>query len=123
MANLDVSDVLLDPDFMSRGLTCTRTAVVVGDNGRSQKTVTLHTFSGVVTTNNGFNMDRRDDGTLIKGAINIHTQFVLSAGDAKSQADEIQWRGKTYIVSQVLENLHYGKGFIKAICELKPLSG
>ena len=68
-------------------------------------------------------MDRRDDGTLIKGAINIHTQFVLSAGDATSQADEIQWRGKTYIVSQVLENLHYGKGFIKAICELKPLSG
>ena len=42
MANLDVSDVLLDPDFMSRGLTCTRTAVVVGDNGRSQKTVTSH---------------------------------------------------------------------------------
>ena len=123
MANLDVSDVLIDPDFMSRGLTCSRTAVVVGDNGRSQKTVTSHTFSGVVTTNNGFNMDRRDDGTLIKGAINIHTQFVLSAGDAKSQADEIQWRGKTYIVSQVLENLHYGKGSIKAICELKPLSG
>ena len=123
MAGLDVSDVLLDPDFMSRGLTCTRTAVVVGNNGRSQKTVTSHTFSGVVTTNNGFKMDRRDDGTLIKGAINIHTQFVLSAGDAKSQADEIQWRGKTYIVSQVLENLHYGKGFIKAICELKPLSG
>ena len=81
MANLDVSDVLIDPDFMSRGLTCSRTAVVVGDNGRSQKTVTSHTFSGVVTTNNGLNMDRRDDGTLIKGAINIHTQFALSAGN------------------------------------------
>lgn len=123
MANLDVSDVLIDPDFMSRGLICNRTAVVVGDNGRSQKTVTSHTFSGVVTTNNGFNMDRRDDGTLIKGAINIHTQFALNAGDAESQADEIWWKGKTYIVSQVLENLHYGKGFIKAICELKPLAG
>ena len=123
MATLDVSRVLLDPKLASRGIVCHRTKVDVGANGRSQKTETTHTFSGVVTTNDGSRMDRRPDGTLIKGAINIHTQFVLSAGDAKSQADEIQWRGKTYIVSQVLENLHYGKGFIKAICELKPLSG
>ena len=123
MPNLDVSDVLLDPDFMSKGIVCIRTAVIVGDNGRSQTTVTTHTFNGVVTSNDGFKLDRKPDGTVIKGAINIHTQFALSAGNAESQADEIQWKGKTYIVSQVLENLHYGKGFIKAICELKPLSG
>lgn len=121
MANLDVSDVLLDPDFMDTGIICNRTSVIVGNNGRAQGATTSTPFSGVVTTNNGFKMDRREDGTLIKGAINIHTQFALTSGDAKTKADEIQWKGKTYIVSQVLDNLHYGEGFIKAICELKPL--
>jgi len=118
---LDVSDVLLDPDFMYKGIICKRTEVIVGNNGRPQETTTTTPFNGVVTTNNGIKMDRRADGTLIKGAINIHTQFALIAGDKNTKADEITWKGKTYIVSQVLDNLHYGKGFIKAICELKPL--
>lgn len=121
MANLDVSDVLLDPDFMETGIICKRTEVIVGNNGRSQETIINTSFSGVVTTNNGIKMDRRADGTLIKGAINIHTQFPLIQGDANNKADEITWKGKTYIVTQVLDNLHYGQGFIKAICELKPL--
>ncbi|MCH7380384.1 hypothetical protein [Acinetobacter higginsii] len=121
MARLDVSDVLLDPDFMDTGIVCNRTAVIVGNNGRSQETITTTTFAGVVTTNSGIKMDRRPDGTLIKGAINIHTKFALIQGDANNKADEIVWQGKTYIVSQVMDNLHYGQGFVKAICELKPL--
>lgn len=123
MPSLDVSDVLLDPDFMTSDLVCNQQTVIMGGNGRPQSTLLSTPFSGVVTTNNGLNMDRREDGTLIKGAINIHTQFVLTSGNASSKADEIIWKGKTYIVSQVLDNEHYGAGFVKAICELKPLSG
>lgn len=123
MPNLDVSDVLLDPDFMTNDLVCNRQTVIMENNGRPQSTLLSTPFSGVVTTNSGLNMDRREDGTLIKGAINIHTQFALTSGDASSKADEIIWKGKTYIVSQVLNNQHYGNGFVKAICELKPLSG
>jgi hypothetical protein len=66
MADLDVSDVLLDPDFMTMDLVCKRLAVAVGNNGRSNKSEQSFQFSGVVTTNNGQNMDRREDGTLIK---------------------------------------------------------
>lgn len=123
MPNLDVSDVLFDPDFMSRGLACKRQLVVAGNNGRPQITITNHTFNAVVTTNGGSKLDRRPDGTVITGAINIHTRFVLIVGDASHQADEITWQGREYIVSQVLSNTQYGKGFIKAICILKPISG
>lgn len=123
MPGLDVSDVLLDPDFISKGIDCKRTAVIVGNNGRPQTTVTNHKFNGVVTSNDGFKLDRRPDGTVIKGAINIHTRFVLTEGDASHQADEITWLGREYIVSQTLPNLQYGRGFIKAICILKPISG
>lgn len=123
MPNLDVSDVLIDPDFMSKGIVCTRTAVTVGDNGRPQTTVTTHTFNGVVTSNDGFKLDRKPDGTVIKGAINIHTRFALSEGNADYQANEIKWQSRDYIVSQTLPNTQYGRGFIKAICILKPISG
>jgi hypothetical protein len=123
VARLEVSDVLSDPDFVSRGIVCHRMTNITHDNGRTQSTTVNHTFNGVVTTNSGDNMDRKADGTLIKGAINIHTRFALSEGNAEQQADEITWKGRRYIVVQVLDNLHYGRGFIKAICELKPLSG
>lgn len=121
MPTLDVSDVLIDPDFMTKDLSCKRISVVTGGNGRPIKTEQLFRFSGVVTTNSGQNMDRREDGTLIKGAINIHTKTPLTAGNADQQADEITWKGKVYYVVQVLDNLHYGRGFNKAICDLKPL--
>lgn len=121
VANLDVSDVLLDPDFMSTNLMCKRISVVIGENGRPHKTEQNFQFSGVVTTNSGQNMDRRPDGTLIKGAINIHTKTPLIAGNNGHQADEITWKGKTYYVVQVLDNLHYGHGFNKVVCDLKPL--
>ncbi len=121
MATLDISNILLDPRFISHSLICHRYAVVVNGNGRTETNVTSSPFVGVVTTNNGLRMDRREDGTLIKGAINIHTAFQLIPGDAQTKADEIEWEGKTFIVSQVLSNKHYGRGFVKAICELKPL--
>lgn len=123
MPSLDVSDVLLDPDFISKGLSCTRTAVVIGGNGRPQSTITNHTFNAAVTTNDGDKLDRKSDGTVIKGAINIHTRFALSEGNASHQADEITWQGREYIITQVFSNLHYGRGFIKAIGILKPITG
>ena len=45
MADLDVSDVLLDPDFMTMDLVCKRLAVTVGNNGRSNKSEQSFQFS------------------------------------------------------------------------------
>ncbi|MDY6481709.1 hypothetical protein SKM54_04495 [Acinetobacter faecalis] len=123
MAGLDVSDVLLDPDFMEKGLVCKRTIVDVGSNGRPIKTESSHPFNAVVTTNSGINLDRQPDGTIIKGAINLHTRFALIAGGEYQQADEVVWRNQTYIVIQALPNLHYGRGFVKAVCIIKPITG
>lgn len=121
MPTLDVSDVLLDPDFMTKDLSCKRILLTIGDNGRPVKTEQTFQFSGVVTTNSGQNMDRRPDGTLIKDAITIHTKTPLTAGSKDQQADEITWKGKTYYVVQVLDNKHYGSGFNKVICDIKPV--
>ena len=50
MANLDVSDVLLDPDFMDKGLICKRIKVTISNKGRDELTETVHKFNAVVTS-------------------------------------------------------------------------
>lgn len=124
MALLDVTDVLLDPDFMDRGLVCKRTIQVVGDNGRPTDTVTVTTFSAVVTSDKGDIMERLAGGERKKGSIIVHTIFQLQAGDGPDQiADVITWKGKDYTVSNVNDYKHFGRGFVAATCDLLPLAG
>jgi hypothetical protein len=115
--------VLTDPDFMDAGLICYRRAQVVGDNGIATNTEVPFTFSAVVTSNSGLQLLRNPDGEVIKGAITVHTKFTLQDGAAGLTADEILWQGKRYTVEKIDPYTHFGRGFVAAICALKPLSG
>lgn len=123
MAQLDVTDVLLDPDFMDTGLACKRQVVEVGDNGRTASTETNIAFAGVVTSDKGDILERLAGGERKKGSITIHTVFQLTAGEGDTTADIVTWRGKTYTVSNVNDYGHFGRGFVCATCDLLPLAG
>src|SRR5437868_9537152 len=123
MALLDVSDVLLDPDFVDTSLVCERATIAVGDDGRSVASPANIPFSGVVTSNNGDVLDRIAEGQRIKGSITIHTRFSLIEGGAGQDADVVQWRGRRYTVTNVNDYAHFGAGFVVAYCDLIPLSG
>lgn len=123
MALLDVSDVLTDPDFMDAGLVCYRRTQTVGNNGMATNTETQITFSAVVTSASGFELNREPDGEFVKGLIAVHTKFVLQDGATGLTADEILWKGKRYTVEKVDPYTHFGRGFVSAICALKPLAG
>lgn len=123
MANLDVTDILSDPDFMDRGLVCERNAQAVGNDGLAVNTTTLTPFSGVVTSDSGDILERIATGERIKGSITIHTKFVLNDGTAGFSADVVQWRGRRYTVSSVNDYSHFARGFVVASCDLIPLSG
>ncbi|MDI2595020.1 hypothetical protein POF45_26880 [Pseudomonas sp. 681] len=123
MAQLDVTDVLLDPDFMDTGLACKRQVLAVGDNGRATSTETNIAFAGVVTSDKGDILERLAGGERKKGSITVHTIFALTAGDGDTTADIVTWRGKTYTVSNVNDYQHFGRGFICATCDLLPLAG
>ena len=123
MALLDVSEVLLDPDFMDTGLACQRQVLVVGNDGRTTSTQTNIAFAGVVTSDKGDILERLAGAERKKGSITIHTIFPLTAGDGDTTADIVTWRGKTYTVSNVNDYAHFGRGFICATCDLLPLAG
>lgn len=123
MALLDVTDVLLDPDFMDAGLLCNRMTQTVDDNGRAANAVTQTRFAAVVTSDKGDILHRNADGSRIIGSITLHTPFRLMDGAAGQDADEIVWQGRTYTVVSVNDYSHFGRGFVCATCDLKPLSG
>lgn len=123
MALLDVVDVLLDPDFMDTGLVCNRMAQTVGENGRAQNAITAKTFAAVVTSDKGDILQRGAEGSLITGSITLHTPFRLKDGSPGQDADEVIWQGRTYTVVSVNDYSHFGRGFVAAVCDLKPLSG
>lgn len=123
MARLDVSEVLLDPDFMDTSLVCERNAQTVGSNGLAVNTTTLTPFAGVVTTDNGDIMERIQSGERVKGSITIYTRFQLHDGAAGEAADVIQWRGRRYTASSVMDFLNFGTGFVRADCDLIPFTG
>ncbi|MEE3504837.1 hypothetical protein QN399_00920 [Pseudomonas sp. 10C3] len=123
MALLDVTDVLLDPDFMDMGLACVRTTETVGDNGRPTTTTVRSVFAGVITSDSGDILERLAGGERKKGSITIHTIFQLTSGFDNVTADTVTWRGNEYVVSNVNDYAHFGRGFVSATCDLKPLAG
>ncbi|AOI65553.1 hypothetical protein WS51_18295 [Burkholderia territorii] len=123
MAFLDVTDVLLDPDFMDTGLLCNRMTQTVDAHGRAQNAVASTPFSAVVTSDKGDILHRNADGSRIIGSITLHTMFRLMDGSAGHDADEVVWAGRTYTVVNVNDYSHFGRGFVCATCDLKPLSG
>ncbi|HDR9199284.1 TPA: hypothetical protein QDB48_000555 [Burkholderia vietnamiensis] len=123
MAFLDVTEVLLDPDFMDTGLICNRMAQTVDDHGRAQNTAASTPFAAVVTSDKGDILHRKADGSRIIGSITLHTMFRLMDGSSGYDADEVEWSGRTYTVVNVNDYSHFGRGFVCATCDLKPLSG
>ncbi|TJZ75583.1 hypothetical protein [Chitiniphilus eburneus] len=123
MADLDVTEILFDPDFMDTGLVCQRATQVVGDDGMAVNTTSSTPFAGVVTSDAGDVLERIASGERVKGSITIHTVFPLSDGDAGQTADVVTWRGRNYTVTNVNDYLHFGAGFVCATCEPIPLAG
>lgn len=123
MALLDVSDIVLDPDFMDTGLTRHRALQAVDDNGRASDAETNLTFDAVVTSDSGEMLARMPDGSRVSGAIMVHTTLDLTPGRGDTPADEITWQGRRYTVERLADYSHFGQGFNAAICALKSLRG
>lgn len=123
MPRLDVSEILLDPDFVTLGLICKRNAIVVGVDGMAVQQQTIKTFAGVVTNDRGDMLRRLIEGERIEGSINIHTRFVLRAGTPGYSADIVTWLGNDYTVTSIADYSTWGRGFVAANCTLIPLSG
>lgn len=122
MPFLYVSEILIDPDFAD-SLICERQSQTVGDDGIAVNVPTTAPFLGVVTSDKSKELARLAAGSLISGAILVHTSFRLTNGKPGIDADIIIWNGARYTVASVDDYSRYGGGFICASCDLIPLSG
>ena len=123
MANLDMSDVLLDLDFMDT-VVCVRTTQTVGTNGLSSVATTQTSFPAVVTSGGGDILERIDSGDRVRGNIMVISKFILHDGSGVGFGpDKVLWGGNTYTVSNVQSFSNYGAGFSEASCDIVSISG
>lgn len=122
MPDLDVTDILSDPDF-SDTFTVTRFVQSISDGGIASNTPTVFSnILGVVTANDNIDLLKMPDGEILNGSITIHTTFRLTNGDGATDADIITWHGRTYQVRTIGDWSGFGPGFISAVCTLNVVS-
>lgn len=123
MPLLDVSEILLDPDFVDMSLVCHRSTQVTDDDGFTKNSTQNLLFAGVVTVDRSLEAKRMEAGQAIGGAILIVTQFRLTQGYQGVDADIVTYQGRKYRVTFVDPYTAYGAGFVQAHCELMEFDG
>lgn len=123
MPTLDVSDVLLSPEFLDTELWYRRNMQSVDADGIASNTVTRQQFGGVVTVDRSLEAKRMEAGQVIAGAILVVTQTRLISGKTDLDADIVEYAGADYRVTFVDPYSRYGGGFVQAHCELQPFDG
>ena len=118
MPLLDVSDILLDPDFCEQ-LTVLRNPQSVANTGNAVVVpVTLNPY-GVVNPNSREETLRTDDYQSARQSITVlayNFQFFNPSNGYSS--DSVIWNGDTYAVVKVDNWMKYGIGYSKAECDL-----
>lgn len=122
MPDLDVSDILLDPDFCEQ-ISVIRNVQIVDAHGRAQQTPTTIQIYAVVTQGSMLPMERAQELTLAREVITVHSQTRLLASATGRQADIVVWKGSNFVVKKQSDWSQYGNGFTAAECELQDTVG
>ena len=120
MANLDVSDLMLDPDFGDTLTLITRTASV-NQFGESELVETSSSIFAVVQQGTFDDLTRLPPGAQLSDTISVFFRSTLNLESVGGYADVVVWQGQRWQVKHIDEPYsHYGHGFTKAICSLEP---
>lgn len=122
MAKIDVSDLLLDPDFLDN-VTLIRRSSTVDGNGEGVLSETPSTVKMCVQGANTETLQRMPEGARLSDIITVYYRGALNVESAGGYADVIVWGGKRYQVKETPEDfMNYGNGFTMANCLLEPVN-
>lgn len=122
MAQLDVSEVLSDPDLIEpTGLVRVRRTQTISAQGLATNAEASTAFSGVVTAGKGDSLRRTDAGNNAQGNITVTTTTDLRAELPGQDADIVVWQGRRYVVESIADYRNFG--YVQAFCDLLPLAG
>jgi len=120
---VDVTDVLLDPDVAGQSFSVVRRPELVTSAGLST-TPNARTIAGIfgsVTPTGDNSLIREDAYDAQAKTIEVVTSFRLrgpsaSTGGADYKPDVVLWRGDAYEVRVIDDDTQFGAGFTKAEC-------
>lgn len=119
MARIDVSELMLDPDFVSSFSIVRRVPTInqYGENVLAE--TTLSNIKGSVQAAGKETAERLPEGTSLKGFITVFTKTPVYADNVNGYADVILWKGLRYNVFQVLQWDNFGAGWFMVDCQLE----
>ena len=123
MADLDVSDVLDDPDFWST-ITVTRGVETVGSDGMGSITYGApFTIQAVVYPAGAhLNLRRTAESDRVTGGIELITRAHLTEGNLDgTKPDKLSFQGRNYIVVTTNDWSIYGEGFFVVTATLSDI--
>lgn len=118
MPDIDVSDILLDPDFTENfGITVLRRQEIIDTHGRvSVRTATYENVTASVIPIADTPMIRGPEQQHLPQLIEVHTTFRLQGIAPGYQPDIVIWNNTQFVVNKVQNWSRYGGGFVQADC-------
>ena len=122
MAFIDVSDLLLDPDFVNP-VTLVHRTQIVGNNGLGQIMEECEETVGSVQPASGKTLNRLPDALRIQNVYSFYIKAGIVADSSCDYPDIIQFKNKRYIVQQVSDYSNWGNGWAVGVCIAERPSG
>lgn len=121
MPDIDVSDVLIDPEIAGDTFTVLRRQETMTVRGKSTVVVTAFDNQvGAVWPSSDNELKRLADYDAQHKAITVVTAFrlrgVSNAGGQSFKPDIVQWGGSNFEVADLKDWSRFGAGMIEAIC-------
>lgn len=121
MANLDIRELLSDPDLCDK-FTYLKRVELVDPKGEGQLFPRGRQGYGSVQPASGNTLKQLPNLTNVSGVIEIWTRAPLQLATETTQADVIYWKGDRYLVAEKLDDWqHFGAGMCHAVCTLMNL--
>lgn len=120
MGQIDVSELLVDPDFVEQTpVTVISRTSTVNNRGRNELAEVSRNVIAVVQPASGNTLKRLPDGAQLSRWCTVYTQQTLKEGGEGGYPDIVVWKGRRYQVQLVADYSNWGAGWTRADCELE----
>jgi hypothetical protein len=120
MANISVSELLVDPDFVDL-VEIVRSVEEVGEDGMVRYVSRRYQALASIQSAGGHDLDMTPDLARTGGTYEITTTFPITTASDLTKADTVIWRGTEHVVISVGRFDNFGNQF-EGIMSIKTLS-
>lgn len=122
MAQIDVTELLTDPDFID-DCSLIHRVPTVNTFGRNTLSETTVTTVGSVQPASGKTLQRLPDALRVADVSSFWIKGTIVADGTSQYPDIVSFRGKRYQVQTVLDYTNWGEGWCEGTCVVEKPSG